>query len=115
MVIFFSWALRYSAIAIEPADNMAADRNIVSKACIDGNDSMLLPTLIVDWYICMNTPATAGPTELPRILNSVFMPSDMPVCWMGVASKVTFSAPTLVSDRPVESTARSSDTETQLP
>ena len=34
------------------------------------------------------------------------MPSDIPVCCIGVASIVTFIAPTFVNDNPVERTAK---------
>src|SRR5581483_7475987 len=81
---------------------------------MDGNAAGLPATSIVDWYICMYTPASAGPTELPMILSRLLIPSDMPVNCGGVASIVTFIAPTFVSDSPVDSTARFTATATQL-
>jgi hypothetical protein len=51
-------------------------------------------------------PASAGPIELPMILIRLFVPSDIPVCCRGVASIVTFIAPTFVKDSPVESMAK---------
>src|SRR5690606_8761514 len=85
------------------------------NACVDGKDIRLPAISTLDWYICIYTPASAGPIELPTILSSVFIPSDMPVNSAGVASSVTFRAPTLVSDNPVDSIARPAETAIQLP
>src|SRR5690606_1459736 len=81
----------------------------------DGKDIRLRAISTIDWYHRMYTPASAGPIELPTILSSVFNPSDMPVNSAGVASSVTFRAPTFVSDNPVDSIARPAETAIQLP
>ena len=72
-----------------------------------GNDDAACPAITTgDWFACIYMPASAGPIELPMILIRLFVPSDIPVCCIGVASIVTFIAPTFVKDSPVDSTAR---------
>ena len=58
----------------------------------------------------MYIPARAGPIELPIILKSVVIPRDMPLNCLGVDNIITFIAPTLVSDKPVDKIARFTDT-----
>src|SRR5919112_1735364 len=83
-----------------------AVKNMTLYACIEGNTIGVPATSAVDWKVCMYTPARAGPTELPKILSKVFIPRDMPVSSDGVASIITFIAPTYVRESPVERTAK---------
>jgi len=54
----------------------------------------------------MYMPARAGPIALPIILRSVVIPIDMPLNCLGVTNITTFIAQKLVSDNPVDKTAR---------
>jgi hypothetical protein len=62
----------------------------------------------------MYIAAIAGPIDAPTILINVLIPSDTPISCFGVESKITFIAPTFVSDNPVESIARLIDTKSSV-
>ena len=62
--------------------------------------------LMIDWLDCIYMPASAGPIALPTILISIVVPSEIPVYCFGVASIITFIAPTLVKDNPTDRIAR---------
>jgi hypothetical protein len=58
--------------------------------------------------------AKAGPIELPIILIRVLIPKEMPLNCLGVERIITFIAPTLVSDSPVEIIPRLVETNSSL-
>jgi len=58
----------------------------------------------------MYMPARAGLIALPIILRSVVIPRDMPLNCLGVTNMTTFIAQKLVSDNPVDKTARLTET-----
>ena len=80
----------------------------------DGNDCINPLTFNRDWCVCIYIPARAGPIELPTILISIVVPSDIPVNCFGVVSIITFMAPTLVKESPIERIARFADIKNSL-
>lgn len=54
----------------------------------------------------MSIPATAGPIADPIYLNSVFMPSDVPINRGSTEVELTLSCPTFSRDNPIPITAR---------
>ena len=55
-------------------------------------------------------PAKAGPIDAPTILIRLLIPKDIPLNCLGVDSIMTFMAPTLDRDNPVERTPRLAET-----
>ena len=104
--IFITLLLKSIARKIEAIDNTAAVRKIILNDTNDGNERVIPLISNRDGCDCIYIPARAGPTELPIILISIVVPSDIPVYCFGVASIITFIAPTLVNDNPTDRIAR---------
>jgi hypothetical protein len=49
--------------ATDTSDMIIAVRNIILYDCNAGNGPTIPFTVV--WYICINTPAITGPTEVP--------------------------------------------------
>ena len=62
----------------------------------------------------MYIPASAGPIEAPTILIKLLIPNDIPLYCLGVDRIITFIAPTLVNDNPVDRIARFAETSISL-
>lgn len=62
----------------------------------------------------MYIPASAGPIAAPMILIRVLIPKDIPLNCLGVDNMITFIAPTLVKDNPVDSIARLVETNSSV-
>jgi hypothetical protein len=62
----------------------------------------------------MYMPARAGPIALPIILRNVVIPRDNPLNCLGVDNMTTFIAQKLVSDNPVDKTARLTETNNSI-
>lgn len=95
---------------IETAENKTADRNIRLNDSADGKYRVIPLIFSNVWFVCINIPAKAGPIAAPTILIRVLMPKDIPLNCLGVDRIITFIAPTLVKDNPVDSTARLAET-----
>lgn len=54
----------------------------------------------------MNTPAIAGPIELPMILNRLLIPSEIPICWNELCTMTILVLLTFVKDRPIDITTK---------
>jgi hypothetical protein len=67
---------------------------------------MLPVTLITVWLLCISIPAITGPIADPIYLNSVFMPSDVPIDRGETEREFTLSCPTFRRDIPIPIIAR---------
>ena len=94
--------------------NTRALRNIRSKENEEGNDSVIPLMLTNDWFVCIYIAAKAGPIDDPTILNIVLIPIVTPVNSIGVASIVTFTAPTEARERPVDNIAKPMEIESSV-
>src|SRR5215471_6814665 len=79
--------LNNSANEIDTNDNIAAVRKIRLYASAFGKDCPF-PTLY--WYDSRYRAASAGPMELPTILNRLAIPSDIPLLCLGVFNTIVF-------------------------
>ena len=59
-------------------------------------------------------PAKAGPIDAPTILIRLLIPKDIPLNCCGVDNIMTFMAPTLVRDNPVERIPRLTETDNSV-
>ena len=83
-----------------------AERNIRLNESADGKYCAIPWIFSNDWCVCRYIPASAGPIAAPMILIRVLIPRDIPLNCLGVDKIITFIAPTLVKDSPVDSIAR---------
>src|SRR4030095_2365156 len=106
MDILITLLLNSIARNIDAIENTTAVRKIILNDSNDGKECIIPLISNGDWCDCIYIPARAGPTELPIILISIVVPSEIPVNCFGVVRIITFIAPTLVKDNPIERIAR---------
>ena len=114
IAILITLRLNNTANAIDAIDNMVAVRNIRLYDSAEGKDCAIPSKFSIDWCVCMYIPASAGPIEAPTILIKLLIPNDIPLYCLGVDRIITFIAPTLVNDNPVDRIARFAETSISL-
>ena len=92
-----------------------AVRNMALYACIEGNTIRVPATSTVDGTFAYKHLQERVLPRLPRFSASYSCQRDMPVNSDGVASIVTFIAPTFARESPVERTAKFTATAIQPP